>query len=553
MLAEGLTFGRLDGRERVVSGAITRFSGADRDLVGEEELRLTSVGVDIGSATAQVVFSRIVLQRQGTRYVVRQRLLLHESDILFTPYLAGNRIDAETLGRFVETQYQAAGLKRDEVDTGALILTGTALARENARNIAELFAAEAGRLVAVSAGDHLESLLAAHGSGAVALARNGETVLNVDIGGGTTKLALCQDGRVVGTAAFDVGARLVALDTAGRVVRLERAAERHAAAAGVRLALGETPAPGALERLATHMAEQVLAFVQRDGLGEEHAAVLRTPPLVGPAATALTFSGGVAELVYRRATQREGFGDLGHLLAAALRERLGMDDGHGAPGASVRWADTNARAPKLMQPASTANGAGGGARPDPLRVLEPAAGIRATVVGASQYTVQVSGATIFVDPPEALPLRSLPVVAANLRLGEDEVDRAAVAAEVERAVRSLDQHGAEGPVALAVRWQGLATWRRLDNCLRGILDGLHGRLERGDPLVLLVEGDVAGLLGIHLKAEIGVHNAVVSVDGVDVAALDHVDLGALIPSSGAVPVVVKSLVFPEVRSVKSEG
>src|SRR5439155_1923327 len=166
-----------------------RFTAPGRHFVEEDRIVLTSVGVDIGSSTSHLLFSRLELERQDSRYVTVSRKLLYESDILFTPYLEGNTIDGVALRGFVEAQYRAAGVEREQVDTGALILTGVALLRHNARTIAELFAGEAGRFVAVSAGDHLEAIMAAHGSGAVARSEHGaQTIMNVDLGGGTTKI-----------------------------------------------------------------------------------------------------------------------------------------------------------------------------------------------------------------------------------------------------------------------------------------------------------------------------------------------------------------------------
>src|SRR6202035_1726136 len=157
------------------------------------------------------------------RYVTVKRDVLYQSDILLTPYAGETTIDGAALGAFIDRQYQAAELSREQVDTGALILTGVALLRDNARSIADLFAAEAGRFVAVSAGDNLEATMAAHGSGAVALSEPQGPVMNVDIGGGTTKVVICRAGRTADLMAIDVGARLVAFDAEGRLTRLEPA------------------------------------------------------------------------------------------------------------------------------------------------------------------------------------------------------------------------------------------------------------------------------------------------------------------------------------------
>src|ERR1700675_2541429 len=133
------------------------FSSTGRSLEGEDEVCVLSVGVDIGSSTSHLVFSRIVLERLDSRYVVTERESFYQSDILLTPYSAEDTIDAEALGAFLERQYKDAKVDPDEIDTGALILTGVAVRRRNARRIGELFARQAGRMVAVSAGDNLES------------------------------------------------------------------------------------------------------------------------------------------------------------------------------------------------------------------------------------------------------------------------------------------------------------------------------------------------------------------------------------------------------------
>src|SRR5919202_6251205 len=199
------------------------FTAPTRDMAEEDRILLTSVGVDIGSSTSHLLFSRLELERQDNRYVTVKREVLYQSDILLTPYRGETTIDGAALGAFIEQQYERAGLARAQVDTGALILTGVALLRDNARSIAELFAGEAGRFVAVSAGDNLEATMAAHGSGAVALSTAHAAVMNIDIGGGTTKVVICRDGHSTELMAIDIGARLVAFDAEGVVTRVEPA------------------------------------------------------------------------------------------------------------------------------------------------------------------------------------------------------------------------------------------------------------------------------------------------------------------------------------------
>src|SRR2546429_1045257 len=214
------------------------FSSAGRSLAEEDQICILSVGVDIGSSASHLVFSRIVLERLDARYVVSERETFYQSDILLTPYSAGEDIDADALGAFIARQYADAKVDPDEIDTGALILTGVAVRRRNARKIAELFARQAGKMVAVSAGDNLETVMAAYGSGAVARSiRDKATVMNVDIGGGTSKTPVCADGKVIDLTAVDVGARLVCIDEARRIVRVEEAGRRLAAELGIKLDL----------------------------------------------------------------------------------------------------------------------------------------------------------------------------------------------------------------------------------------------------------------------------------------------------------------------------
>src|SRR6266513_1427254 len=237
------------------------FSNANRHMQEEEKLQLTSVGVDIGSSTSHLVFSRLELTLEGSRYRVTKRDVLNESQILLTPYVDDTRIDVEALGAFINEQYKKAKIKREEVDTGALILTGVAVRRRNARAIAELFAAEAGKFVAVSAGDGLEATMAAHGSGAVAhSARTGGVVLNIDIGGGTSKFAICNNGKVEEVSAIDVGARLLAFDKDGAIVRIEEAGRKHAGWAGFSVALGEKIAEANLRKMVSGMVDKLFAM-----------------------------------------------------------------------------------------------------------------------------------------------------------------------------------------------------------------------------------------------------------------------------------------------------
>jgi ethanolamine utilization protein EutA len=473
-----------------------------------ENVELTTVGIDIGSSTSHLVFASVRLQRKtqalSSAFVVVERRILWKSPILLTPFLPDGSIDAARLGRFVASCHEDAGLAPGEIDTGAVILTGEAIKRSNARALANLFAADSGKFVCASAGHHLESVLAAHGSGAVALSReNSQSILNVDIGGGTTKLALVANGEVVSTCAFAVGGRLIAFDAIGNVVRIDESARLAADAAGATLRLDARPDPADVQRIVDALADAAIAFIRGSEPTALGAKLLLTEGLARPARVdAITFSGGVAEYIYGR--ELRGFGDI----ARPLAERV----------------MASCRDGRITTPLAT-----------------PREGIRATVIGASQFTVQVSGKTIHVGANATLPLRNVPVVAPRLELGED-IDVTESARAIGEAVSRSPAAGEEA-VALAIHWRGDPHHRRLRALAEAIAVALAPRAACAAPVVLMIDGDVGRTLGHILEVELNIARPVVSIDGIQLRDLDFVDVGEVIRPADVVPVVIKSLLF----------
>src|SRR3954451_6199720 len=195
----------------------------------QESVELKTIGIDIGSSTSHLLFAKVTLQRQSqglsARFVVTNREVVWRSPIMLTPFLPNGLIDAAHLEDFIKACYRDARMRREDIDTGAVILTGEAIKRTNARAIDEVFAEEAGKFVCATAGHKLECTLAAHGAGAVRLAQERDDCgLHVDIGGGAHQLALIDRGVIVGVAAFAVGGRLVAADESGAWTRVDDSA-----------------------------------------------------------------------------------------------------------------------------------------------------------------------------------------------------------------------------------------------------------------------------------------------------------------------------------------
>jgi ethanolamine utilization protein EutA len=472
----------------------------------EDNIELTTVGIDIGSSTSHLMFAKVHLQRKSktlsSGFVVVNRTILWKSPILLTPFLPDNSIDAGQLNDFIQNAYQSAGLHRDDIDSGAVILTGEAIKRSNAEAIAALFAADSGKFVCASAGHHLECMLAAQGSGAAAMSQaTHRTVLNVDIGGGTTKFALIKNGVVVATCAVAVGGRLIVRDAEGHCTRLDEAAQQAASSLGLTLQLGEPIATADIERIADALAEVAIAFICREQPGGLAQTLLLTEALaMDDTPDLITFSGGVSEYLFNRETK--DYGDI----AKPLADRIGRAFTAGRIKAAL---------------------------------TDPGNGIRATVIGASQFTVQVSGKTIHLSRSVALPLHNVPVVFPRVA-----VDKEFTADDVVREIQASLKRSDLDPtrtVAVAIRWRGdpyYATLRKLANGIAIALDNTSG-----SPLVLVIDGDIAKVMGNILEYELKVLRPVVSVDGVQLDELDFVDIGTLIEPAYVVPIVIKSLLF----------
>jgi ethanolamine utilization protein EutA len=476
-----------------------------------DNVELTTVGIDIGSSTSHLMFSRVHMQRLATslssRFVVVGREVLWRSSILLTPYRSDYTIDAERLADFVEAAYAEAGLTRSSIDSGAVILTGEALKRHNARAIADLFSEEAGKFVCASAGHHLESAMAAHGSGAAKLSRDkGVCMLNVDIGGGTTKLALIDKGELVETIAIAVGGRLIVTDEAGVITRLEEPLLSVAQELGLDLALGATLSRENRARLVALMVDLLVETIAKRPPSALAQKLIVTEPWSdrarGRRAQAVTFSGGVAEFLYGR--EPSAFGDIGPDLA------LGLQD--------------------AIQKGAVAG-----------QIWDPGQGIRATVIGAAQYSVQVSGSTVFISKPSLLPLRNVPVLPVRGHF-HDEIRPEAVRAAIEDRL-SKTYAEVDGPVAVAFRWEGLPAYGRLAQYAKGVVDGLATSIAAGRPIVLLIDGDVAMTLGRILHKELAPQAEIVAIDGVNLKEFDFVDIGEIVEPAHVVPVVIKSLLF----------
>ena len=453
---------------------------------------LLSVGLDVGTTSTQMVVSRLWIENKASAFSVPElqitdRQICYRSPVHFTPLLREERIDGAALGKLMEEEYRRAGITRDMVDTGAVIITGETSRKENARAVLENLSHLAGDFVVATAGPDLESRLAARGAGAVDRSLETEQpVLHMDIGGGTSNLALIRDGRILDTGCFNIGGRLLKFSPEGRItyvspvleglqdlrpgdrIREDRAMELGRVLAELlEMAAGLRQADERLSRLVTREGKAI------------------SPELLGERPI-LSFSGGVADCMEHRMAWNR-FGDLGPCLGRAILEsRLGEK-------------------PYFLGRET----------------------IRATVIGAGCHSTRLSGSTVFLRNVD-LPIKNLP--AAELFFGEEPLE-----AQLQR-IRSQ----AEGPVVLA-----LPGGQQMDYGGISALAEVLGDYGGPGPLCICLQQDMAKALGQALALRLGPEAGILCLDGISLREGSYLDVGE--PVGPAVPVVIKTLVLENLR------
>lgn len=484
----------------------------DNPLWQRDNVTLLSVGIDIGSAGTQILFSRVHLQRQAaelsSRYIVINRETLYESPVSLTPYINETLIDDRALGALVDDAYHAAGARPENIDTGVVILTGEALRRENAHRIASILSEKCGDLVCATAGHHMEARLAAYGSGAARASFDAQScVLNIDIGGGTTKLSVIENGSVLATAAVHIGGRLMAVSSDLTLERLDPAGRTHAQRAGFNWKVGDQVTTEHLDAVAEKMSDTLVSLLTNSQPPKDALALYLTDELspgMLQKPDSVVFSGGVAEYFYRR--EQRDFGDLGSRLGKSLRERVDKGD--------LPWV-----------------------------LLPDSQGIRSTALGASEYTTQLSGNTCFVTNAEVLlPRRNIQVIQPDFRFDE-VIDVSELGLAIKHHIDAFEVDAARDDIVLAFRWQGTPEYARLRALAEGIQHGIGSRVTNGKPLYIVIDADIAMTLGHILKDDLQLPGDILVIDGIKLADFDYIDVGKVRQPSGTMPVSIKSLIF----------
>lgn len=470
---------------------------------------ILSVGIDIGTSTTQLIFSRLTIENRATSYTVPRidivkKEVVYRSKIYFTPLKSATEIDAEAVKEIVREEYRAAGMTPGELRTGAVIITGETARKRNANEVLAALSDLAGDFVVATAGPDLESVLSARGAGADALSKREHTVIaNLDVGGGTSNIALYEKGALRGTSCLDIGGRLIKVEQ-DRLSYIYPKIRDLARSHGISISVGEAADEKKLYAVCRLMAAQLaqaLHLVHPDG---DHAGLYTNagrPLPETPRIRGVTYSGGVADCVY----QPPGgdvfrYGDVGVLLGRAIREDPDLG------------------------------------RVERYEALET---IRATVVGAGTHTTEVSGSTIRYERNK-LPIKNVPILKVS---EEEEASLETLKASILDQMPLYMPEGKAEQIAIAFTGEKRTGFAEIQALAAAVTESAKEVIRSRHPLIVVVENDIGKALGNALNVMLQHEKDVICIDGIKTLSGDYIDIGEPIAGGQVLPVVIKTLIF----------
>lgn len=486
---------------------------------------MLSVGIDVGTTTTQLVFSRLTLTDtarpgQVPRIGIGNKQVLYQSPITFTPLADSTTIDVARLTEIIRREYAAAGVDPSQVETGAVIITGETAKKQNADAVLSGLGGFAGEFVVTVAGPHLESLIAGRGAGAAQYSQQHFCkVINIDIGGGSANSALFNAGAMLAAAAMNYGGRILEIDRAtGKVLNIADPAKLILQDIGLRLAIGDSPSLTDLKRFTDRMADLTIELIEGGEPSPLAKLLYLTPPVtVSAKGAVLMLSGGIGHYAYNpipinSVADLSIHGDVGPLLSESLRQHSVLK--------TYEW-------------------------------VKPAETLRATVLGASMQTVTLSGSTIWAEK-DILPMKNVPVirpslVGADLRVGPpgehlgSPLQPNIISQAITDAVRRWDVNANTDNFAVALELDQPLNYNLLLQLATG-LSQFANTLPVGRPLVAIIERDYAQALGQTVKAMLPDRPLLV-IDQVGLQEGDYIDIGAPMMDGRVVPLSVKTLIF----------
>ncbi|MHA1138197.1 MAG: ethanolamine ammonia-lyase reactivating factor EutA [Candidatus Thorarchaeota archaeon] len=472
-----------------------------------DNLKLLSVGIDVGSSTSHLVFSRLVLSRERSflnptnRYQLVDREIIYESEIIFTPLLDRYTIDIEAIVEFCKEEYQKAGINPEMVETGAVIVTGETAKKANAAEIVQRLSTESGKFVSAAAGPNYESVLGAMGSGIVDVSlETMRTILHVDIGGGTSNLAIVSKGHIHSTGCTNVGGRLLGIDEDFKIWRIDEPTNFVMQELGMSYEIGDTIPEEDARTIAREYARALIEVMQGPAESRIAKELMMTENLdFSIPIDDISFSGGIAELIYG---SEEQFDDIGQYLAEEIKFLA----------EELNWS-----------------------------LVEPEAKIRATVIGAGAFTLSVSGSTCYFDKSIEFPIKNIPIIPVNVTT--ENYRPGIVEKEIGRAFTKYDMIEGKDVVGLYFKDSLFRSYTWLQEFVKSIENALPKSIAAKKMIVLLFESDIGKMVGLMVRRETSIQHNLICLDELFLQEGDWLDIGNPFLMGQAFPVTVKSLVF----------
>ena len=479
-------------------------------MADNEARDLLSVGVDVGTTTTQIIFSRLSLtdvSRPGQipRINITNRAVIYQSPIVFTPLKDYETVDADKLNEIVRREYAAANVDPEQVEIGAVIITGETAKKKNADEILRALSGLAGEFVVSVAGPNVESLIAGKGAGAALYSQTHyASVTNVDIGGGSANSVTFENGNYVSGAAMNFGGRILEIEHGSEKIRhIAEPAKNILNDLGIQLEVGTSPSLDDLRRFTDRMADLTVELIEGTSSPLAQKVYLTPPAPVSGKGTELMFSGGIGHYYYNpikidSVADATIHDDVGPLLAESMRQHAILNS---------------------------------------YEIARPAETLRATVLGASTQTVTLSGSTIWAER-EILPMKNVPVIRPSL---QDNLQPASISTAIMDAVRRWDVNISTDPFAVALELNRPLDYTSLSQLASGLRE-FSDTMPRERPLVVIIERDYAQALGQTVKG-LAPERSLLVIDQVGLSEGDYIDLGTPLMDGRVVPLSVKTLIF----------
>lgn len=471
--------------------------------------KILSTGIDIGTSTTQLIFSRLTIENLANSYSVPRisivdKEVIYRSDIYFTPLKSQHEIDASKVKEIVAEEYKKAGFKPEDLQTGAVIITGETARKDNANEVLSALSEMAGDFVVATAGPDLESVLSAKGAGTDKISKERAlNIVNIDIGGGTSNIAAFSKGILKGTVCLDIGGRLIKISN-GRITYIYKKIKELAERNGVTVNEGDNADEGVLRRICSLMADQLAQALHLMQPDEFHQVMYTNGGKTFKddlQISAITYSGGVADCVYNEnGSDVFKYGDIGVLLGEAIKnnELLGA-----------------------------------------LKKFQPEETIRATVVGAGTHTTDVSGSTISYSK-ENLPIKNIPV----LKISEaEEISEESIIKTIKEKLPVYYTEQKLDIVAIALVGECYKSFVDIQRLANAIVTGAKEIIDGPHPLIIIIESDVAKVLGNSINLLLNRSKDVICLDSIHTNNGDYIDIGEPLAQGNVVPVVTKTLIF----------